>query len=85
MADQAFKLHEIKPGMWINPAAVAMAECVGGVKKYDPATKDFTDYYELTLTLWGGSSVTLTDTTEIQKLVALLGLDEVEKWPPPQE
>jgi hypothetical protein len=85
MADQTFKLHEIKPGTWINPAAVAMAECVGGVKKFDPVTKDFSDYYELTLTLWGGSSVTLTDTSEIQKVVGLLGLDEVEKWPLPQE
>jgi hypothetical protein len=85
MADQASKLLEIKTGTWINPAAVAMAECVGGVKKFDPVTKDFSDYFELTLTLCGGSSVTLTDTADIQKVVDLLGLDELEKWPPPQE
>jgi len=85
MADQSINFHEIKPGTWINPAAVAMAECVGGVKKFDPVTKDFSDYYELTLTFWDGSSLILTETTHIQKVVALLGLDEVEKWPPPQE
>jgi hypothetical protein len=84
MAEYA-KLHEIKPGTWINPAAVAMAECVGGVKRFDPVTKDFSDYYELTLTFWGGSSVILTDTAQIQTVVGLLGLDDVEKWPPPQE
>ena len=46
MADQASKLFEIKSGTWINPAAVAMAECVGGVKKFDPVTKDFTVWHE---------------------------------------
>jgi hypothetical protein len=54
-------------------------------QKFDPVTKDFSDYFELTLTLCGGSSVTLTDTADIQKVVDLLGLDELEKWPPPQE
>jgi hypothetical protein len=82
---ESVKLYEIKPGTWINAAAVAMAECVGGVKKFDPVTKDFSDYFELTLTLWSGSTVILTDTSDIQKVVPILGLDEIDKWPPPQE
>ena len=88
-APAAVQLVEIKQGLFINPAAVSMANCV--LEEHweksrpgsDPANLTQEKHYVLTITLFDGGTVVLTDLSDIVAASKLLGLPDCSTWKAP--
>jgi hypothetical protein len=88
MPEPIGKLTEMKPGVWINPDAVAMATCVpDGAWMMPPKTGGENGNGEqrcmLALTLWDGSSIVFTEMTDIVKASSILKLPHPAMWKVP--
>jgi hypothetical protein len=79
------KLKEVKPGVWINPDAVAMATCVADgtwmmPKETGGKNRNGERQYMLALTLWDGSCIVCTDMTDIVRASSILKLPHPTTW-----
>jgi hypothetical protein len=88
-APAAVRLVEIKHGLFINPAAVSMANCV--VEEQWEKTRPGSEptnfkqekHYALTLTLFDGGTVVLTAMADIVAASKILGLPDCSTWKAP--
>jgi hypothetical protein len=85
MEEAIGKLKEMKPGVWINPDAVAMATCVAAGGWMMPAETGGENGKSerpcmLALTLWDGSSIVFTEMTDIVKASSILKLPHPAMW-----
>jgi hypothetical protein len=88
MPEPIGKLWEIKPGVWINPDAVAMAACVANGAWMMPGQtgSDIGNHEQqrmLVLTLWDGSSIALTEQSDIVNAAWVLKLPHPCLWKVP--
>jgi hypothetical protein len=88
MPEPIGKLWEIKPGVWINPDAVAMAACVANGAWMMPAQNgsgigNHERRCMLVLTLWDGSSIALNELDDIVRAASVLKLPHPMTWKVP--
>jgi hypothetical protein len=78
------EFKEIKPGFYINPEAIASISCAceSEAEHSESGKRALTQgkRYRLTLTLFGGSTVTLTKPQELLKACEVLKLPPHTSW-----
>jgi hypothetical protein len=88
MQEPIGKLKEMKPGVWVNPDAVAVATCVADGAWMMPTKSggengNAKPHCMLALTLWDGSSIVFTEMTDIVKASSILKLPHPAMWKVP--
>jgi hypothetical protein len=79
------KLKQVKPGVWINPDAVATATCVADGEWAIRAQRsgeinNHERHFMLALTMWDGSAIVVTEMADIVKASSLLKLPHPDTW-----